>query len=92
MCRYALASRVRVLGELHIRNYLGEPMKPNGEIPKDVQREANVLQVQRWWEEHQESGAVSVRSTEELIRVAILETVAPELLVDPPTPQQLVLL
>jgi CRP-like cAMP-binding protein len=22
MCRYALASRVRVLGELHIRNYL----------------------------------------------------------------------
>ena len=67
-------------------------MKPNGEIPKDVQREANVLQVQRWWEEHQESGAVSVRSTEELIRVAILKTVAPELLVDPPTPHQLVLL
>ena len=67
-------------------------MKRNREIPEDVQREANVLQVQRWWEEHRESGAVSVRSTEELIRAAILETVEPELLVDPPTPTQLVLL
>ncbi len=71
---------------------LAEHMKRDEETPKDVQREANVLQVQHWWEEHQASGAVSVRATDELIRVAILETVAPELLVDPPTPQQLVLL
>ena len=71
---------------------LAEHMKRDEEIPRDVQREANVLQVQHWWEEHQESGAVSVRATDKLIRVAILETMAPELLVDPPTPQQLVLL
>ena len=67
-------------------------MAPNEATPKDVQREANVLQVQRWWKEHQESDAVSVRATEELFRIAILERVAPELLVDPPTHQQLILL
>lgn len=67
-------------------------MTPDGETPKDDQRAANVLHVQRWWEQHQASGAVSVQATDELIRAAILEAVAPELLVDPPAPHQLVLL
>ena len=67
-------------------------MRHDGKAPNDAQQEANALQIQRWWQEHQQNDAVSKRATDELIRVAILETVAPELLADPPTPYQLVLL
>ena len=67
-------------------------MGADKETPVDAQREANVERVQRWWEEYQKSRAVSARAIEELVTVAVLETVAPELLTDAPTPHQLVLL